>query len=107
MHSVRDRSACSPRRICGEPTGLGHKITPSTIRESLKAVGIDPQHAAGSWKHFLSAQAKAIAAVDFLPADTVFLCRLGVSFVTVSDTDLPLCLRHKWPVMLSFFRLAW
>jgi putative transposase len=64
-------------------TCLGYKIAPSTIWEILKAAGIDPapRRAADSWKRFLSAQAKTIAAVDFFHVDTVFLRRLYVLFV--------------------------
>ena len=38
-------------RICGELTGPGHKIAPSTIWEILQAAGIDPapQRAPASW----------------------------------------------------------
>ena len=80
---ARDNPTWGYRRICGELTGLGHKIAPSTIWEILKAAGIDPapQRAAASWKQFLSAQAKTIAAVDFFHVDTVFLRRLYVLFL--------------------------
>ena len=80
---ARDNPAWGYRRICGELTGLGHKIAPSTIWEILQNAGIDPapQRAAASWKQFLSAQAKTIAAVDFFYVDTVFLRRLYVLFV--------------------------
>ena len=83
LEMARDNPAWGYRRICGELTGLGHKIAPSTIWEILKAAGIDPapQRAAASWKQFLSAQAKTIAAVDFFHVDTVFLRRLYVLFV--------------------------
>ena len=49
---------------------------------SRPEAGIDPapRRAAASWKQFLSAQAKTIAAVDF-QVDTVFLSRLYVLFV--------------------------
>jgi len=69
--------------ICGEMTGLGYKIAPSTIWEILKEAGIDPapRRAGASWGQFLSAQAKTIAAVDFFHVDTVFLRRLYVLFV--------------------------
>jgi len=52
-------------------------------REILKAAGIDPapQRATVSWKQFLSAQAKTIAAVEFFHVDTVFLRRLYVLFI--------------------------
>ena len=80
---ARDNPTWGYRRIYGELTGLGHKIAPSTIWEILKAAGIDPapQRAASSWKQFLSAQAKTIAAVDIFHVDTVFLRRLYVLFI--------------------------
>ena len=83
VEMARDNPTWGYRRICGELTGLGHKIAPSTIWEILKAAGIDPapQRAAASWKQFLSAQAKTIIAVDFFHVDTVFLRRLYVLFV--------------------------
>jgi Homeodomain-like domain len=67
LEMARDNPTWGYRRICGELTGLGHKLAPSTVWEILKAAGIDPapQRAAASWKQFLSAQAKTIVAVDF------------------------------------------
>jgi putative transposase len=69
LEMARGNPAWGYRRICGELTGLGHKIAPSTIWEILKSAGIDPapQRTAASWKQFLSAQAKTIAAADLLP----------------------------------------
>ena len=69
VEMARDNPTWGYRRICGELTGLGHKIAPSTIWEILKAAGIDraPQRAAANWKQFLSAQAKTIAAAGLLP----------------------------------------
>jgi hypothetical protein len=83
VEMARDNPTWGYRRICGELTGIGLKIAPSTIWEILKAAGIDPapQRAVASWKQFLSAQAKTIAAVDFFHVDTVFLPRLYVLFV--------------------------
>ena len=83
VEMARDNPTWGYRRIYGELTGLGHKIAPSTIWAILKEAGIDPapQRAAASWKQFLSAQAKTIAAVDFFHIDTVFLRRLYVLFV--------------------------
>jgi len=83
LEMARDNPAWGYRRICGELTGLGYKIAPSTIWEILKAAGTDPapRREAASWKQFLSAQAKTIAAVDFFHVDTVFLRRLYVLFV--------------------------
>ena len=72
LEMARDNPTWGYRRICGELTGLGHKIAPSTIWEILKAAGIDPapRRAAASWRQFLSAQAKTITAVDFFHVDT-------------------------------------
>jgi putative transposase len=83
LEMARDYPAWGYRRICGELTGLGHKIAPSTIWEILKSARIHPapQRTAASWKQLLSAQAKSIAAVDFFHAGTVFLRRLYVLFV--------------------------
>jgi putative transposase len=83
LEMARDNPTWGYRRICGELAGLGYKIGPSTIWEILKAARIDPapQRAAASWKQFLPAQAKTIAAVDFFHVDTVFLGRLYVLFV--------------------------
>jgi putative transposase len=83
LEMARDNPTWGYRRICGELTGLGHKIAPSTIWDILKAAGIDPapQRAAASWMQFISAQARTIAAVDFFHVDTVFLRRLYVLFV--------------------------
>jgi hypothetical protein len=83
LEMARDNPTWGYRRICGELTGLGYKIAPSTIWEILKAAGTDPapQRTAVSWKQFLSAQAKTIAAIDFFHVDTVFLRRLHVLFI--------------------------
>lgn len=80
LKMARDNLTWGYRRICGELTGLGHKIASSTIWEILKSAGIHPalQRAAASWKRFVSAQAKSTAAVDFFQVDTVFLRRLYV-----------------------------
>ena len=83
LEMARDNSTWGYRQICGELTGLGYKIAPSTIWEILKEAGIDPapRRAGASWGQFLSAQAKTIAAVDLFHVDTVFLRRLYVLFV--------------------------
>jgi putative transposase len=37
---ARDNLTWGYRRICGELTGLGYKIAPSTVWEILKAAGL-------------------------------------------------------------------
>jgi putative transposase len=66
------------RRIHGELTRLGHKISASTVWNILSRAGIDPapRRSVPTWKQFLTAQAEHIVAVDFLHVDTVNLTRL-------------------------------
>jgi putative transposase len=59
------------RRIHGELAKLGVMVAPSTVREILRAAGIDPapRRAGPTWRQFLHAQAAGILAVDFLHVD--------------------------------------
>jgi hypothetical protein len=56
------------RRIHGELARLGVMVAPSTVREILRAAGIDPapRRAGPTWRQFLHAQAAGILAVDFV-----------------------------------------
>ena len=55
-------------------------VAPSTVREILRAAGIDPapRRSGPTWRQFLAAQAAGILAVDFLHVDTVLLKRMYV-----------------------------
>ncbi|WP_379524300.1 hypothetical protein [Nonomuraea insulae] len=68
------------RRIQGELARLGYPIAASTVWEILHAAGIDPapRRAGPTWRQFLTAQAHAIIACDFLVVETVLLKRLYV-----------------------------
>jgi len=59
---------------------LGVTVAPSTVREILRAAGIDPapRRSGPTWRQFLHAQAAGILAVDFLHVDTVLLKRVHV-----------------------------
>jgi transposase InsO family protein len=88
LEMARDNPTWGYRRICGELTGLGHVMAPSTVWKILKDAGIDPcpLRAGPSWSQFLAAQASSIVAVDFFHVDTVFLRRLYVLFFVEHGT---------------------
>ena len=54
------------RRIHGELAGLGIRIAPSTVWETLKKAGLDPApgRAGPTWGQFLRSQAEVILATD-------------------------------------------
>ncbi len=80
IRMARENPAWGHRRIQGELARLGHAIAASTVWEILHAAGIDPapRRAGPTWQQFLTAQAHAIIACDFLVVETVLLQRLYV-----------------------------
>lgn len=77
---ARENPAGGHRRIQGELARLGYAIAASTVWETLHAAGIDPapRRAGPTWREFLTTQAHAIIACDFLVMETVLLKRLYV-----------------------------
>jgi putative transposase len=68
------------RRVQGELVRLGHRIAASTVWQILHDAGIDPapRRSGPTWRQFLTAQATAILAVDFVSVDTILLRRIYV-----------------------------
>jgi transposase len=66
------------RRGQGELVHLGHRIAASTVWQILHDAGVDPapRRSGPTWRQFLTAQAKAVLAVDFIQVDTVILRRI-------------------------------
>ena len=80
IRMARENPAWGHRRIQGELARLGYAIAASTVWEILHAAGIDPapRRAGPTWRQFLTSQAHAIIACDFLVVETVLLQRLYV-----------------------------
>jgi putative transposase len=87
LRMARENPRWGYRRIHGELVGLGHPVAASTVWKILKDASLDPapRRAGPSWRQFLSAQARAILAVDFAHVDTVFLRRLYIFLVIEHD----------------------
>jgi hypothetical protein len=66
--------------VQGELVRLGHRIAASTVWQILHDAGLDPapRRSGPHWRQFLTAQAKAILAVDFVSVETILLRRIYV-----------------------------
>jgi transposase InsO family protein len=78
IRMAADNPTWGHRRVQGELVRLGHRIAASTVWQILHDAGIGPapRRSGPSWRQFLTAQAKAVLAVDFLHVDTLFLTRI-------------------------------
>ncbi|GAA3470424.1 hypothetical protein [Nonomuraea roseola] len=88
LRLARENFSWGYRRIHGELAALGIKVAASTVREILKAHGIDPsperEHTA--WSDFLRSQADALLACDFFEVRTLMGARLYVLAVVEHAT---------------------
>jgi transposase len=66
------------RRVQGQLVRLGHRIAAATVWQIPRDAGLDPapRRSGPTWRQFLTTQATAVLAVDFLHVDTVLLRRI-------------------------------
>jgi putative transposase len=88
LRLARENPGWGYRRVHGELAVLGVTVAPSTVWEILREAGIDPApgRSATTWVGFLSSQAEALVACDFVETVTLSGARVFVLAVVEHHT---------------------
>ena len=97
LHMAAENSSWGYRRIHGELALLGVTVAASTVREILKAAGVDPapHRATGTWAELLRFQTSAILALDII--ETVTLTGTRQYILLRSTTPAGACAFSEQP----------
>lgn len=87
LRLARENRRWGYQRIAGEISGLGLRVSATTVRKILREAGLGRAGSRGgfTWRAFLRQQAHSILAVDFT-VETISLQRLYVLFVIELQT---------------------
>jgi hypothetical protein len=73
LRLARENPRSGYERIVGELSGVGARVSPTTVAKILRQAGVSPAGARAqlSWRDFLRAHADSIIARDFFTVETL------------------------------------